>query len=59
MNVSYKLYTRNKEKARKTYTKEDLMEMSIYELKNLCVKHKIIKIYQKFLWKRKTCRHYP
>ena len=51
--MSYKLYTRNKEKARKTYTKEDLMEMSIYELKNLCVKHKIIKIYQNSYGKEK------
>ena len=50
---TYKLNLENKEKSRKTYTKEDLMELSIYELKNLCVKHKIIKIYQNNYGKEK------
>lgn len=50
---AYKLNLVNKEKARQTYTKEELMEMSIYELKNLCVKHKIIKIYQNSYGKEK------
>ncbi|MBN2838980.1 MAG: hypothetical protein JXM74_09530, partial [Fusobacteriaceae bacterium] len=43
---SYKIYRDVKEKSRKTYTKEDLMEMSVFELRNICIKHKIIKVYQ-------------
>lgn len=50
---SYKLNLTDKDKARKTYTKEELMEMSIYELRNLCIKHKIIKIYQSSYGKEK------
>lgn len=50
---TYKLNLETKEKNRKTYTKDDLMEMSIYELKNICIKHKITKIYQNNYGKEK------
>lgn len=42
-----------KEVARETYTNEELNDMSIFELKNLCIKHKIIKIYQQNYTKEK------
>ncbi len=42
-----------KELARETYTNEELNDMSIFELKNLCIKHKIIKIYQQNYTKEK------